>query len=179
MLKHTHTGTLNGIINCLSEPTTLQCYLDLGCPLPHIFRIIGRQIAPVGADVAKALPEEKKACVPVYVCVCVFVCVCICGCMCACMCAYLLNSVPFDHSKCLECWQTFGRHCVVLYLYIYISLLAVHTNQKRFQCERPREKRDMDPVPEVNMLYPALAEVKKYKKLLVNDGDVMKKFKLH
>jgi len=27
-----------------------------------------------------------------------------------------------------------------LYLYIYIALLAVHTNQKRFQCERPREK---------------------------------------
>src|SRR6218665_2437234 len=32
-------------------------------------------------------------------------------------------------------------HCIVLYLYIYIALLAVHTNQKRFQCERPREKR--------------------------------------
>ena len=30
---------------------------------------------------------------------------------------------------------------IVLYLYIYIALLAVHTNQKRFQCERPREKR--------------------------------------
>jgi len=30
---------------------------------------------------------------------------------------------------------------IVLYLYIYIVLLAVHTNQKRFQCERPREKR--------------------------------------
>ena len=32
-------------------------------------------------------------------------------------------------------------YCIVLYLYIYIALLAVHTNQKRFQCERPREKR--------------------------------------
>src|SRR6218665_534403 len=32
-------------------------------------------------------------------------------------------------------------YCIVLYLYIYIVLLAVHTNQKRFQCERPREKR--------------------------------------
>src|SRR6218665_1899592 len=32
-------------------------------------------------------------------------------------------------------------YCNVLYLYIYIALLAVHTNQKRFQCERPREKR--------------------------------------
>ena len=31
--------------------------------------------------------------------------------------------------------------CIVLYLYIYIALLAVHTNQKRFQCKRPREKR--------------------------------------
>ncbi|PGH37776.1 MAG: hypothetical protein CRN43_19135 [Candidatus Nephrothrix sp. EaCA] len=31
--------------------------------------------------------------------------------------------------------------CIVLYLYIYIALLSVHTNQKRFQCERPREKR--------------------------------------
>ena len=31
---------------------------------------------------------------------------------------------------------------IVLYLYIYIALLAVHTNQKRFQCERPREKRE-------------------------------------
>src|SRR6218665_2717289 len=32
-------------------------------------------------------------------------------------------------------------YCIVLYLYIYIALVAVHTNQKRFQCERPREKR--------------------------------------
>ena len=32
-------------------------------------------------------------------------------------------------------------YCIVLYLYIYIALPAVHTNQKRFQCERPREKR--------------------------------------
>ena len=32
-------------------------------------------------------------------------------------------------------------YCIVLYLFIYIALLAVHTNQKRFQCERPREKR--------------------------------------
>src|SRR6218665_2271330 len=30
---------------------------------------------------------------------------------------------------------------IVLYLYIYITFLEVHTNQKRFQCERPREKR--------------------------------------
>ena len=29
---------------------------------------------------------------------------------------------------------------IVLYLYIYIALLEVHTNQKRFQCKRPREK---------------------------------------
>ena len=32
-------------------------------------------------------------------------------------------------------------YCIVLYLYIYRALLAVHTNQKRFQCERAREKR--------------------------------------
>src|SRR6218665_981047 len=32
-------------------------------------------------------------------------------------------------------------YCIVLYLYIYIALLEVHTNQKRFQCERPRKKR--------------------------------------
>src|SRR6218665_4004398 len=32
-------------------------------------------------------------------------------------------------------------YCIVLYLYIYIALLAAHTNQKRFQCERPREKK--------------------------------------
>jgi len=30
--------------------------------------------------------------------------------------------------------------CIVLHLYIYVALLAVHTNQKRVQCERPREK---------------------------------------
>jgi len=28
-----------------------------------------------------------------------------------------------------------------LHLYIYIALLEVQTNQKRFQCKRPREKR--------------------------------------
>ena len=33
------------------------------------------------------------------------------------------------------------EYCIVLYLYIYIALLVVHTNQKHFQCERPREKR--------------------------------------
>ena len=33
-----------------------------------------------------------------------------------------------------------SESCIVLYLYIYIALLAVHTNQKRFQCEKPREK---------------------------------------
>jgi len=28
-----------------------------------------------------------------------------------------------------------------LYLYLYLALLAVHTNQKCFQCERPKEER--------------------------------------
>src|SRR6218665_132734 len=34
-----------------------------------------------------------------------------------------------------------SKYCIVLYQYIYIALLAVNTNQKRFQCERPRERR--------------------------------------
>ena len=29
-----------------------------------------------------------------------------------------------------------------MHLYIYIALLAVHTMQKRFQCESPRGKRE-------------------------------------
>ena len=32
-------------------------------------------------------------------------------------------------------------YCIVLYLYIYIELLAVHTNHKHFQCKRPGVKR--------------------------------------
>jgi len=39
-------------------------------------------------------------------------------------------------------WANFMQmYCIVLYLYIYIALLTVHTNQKHFQCERPIEKR--------------------------------------
>jgi len=38
-------------------------------------------------------------------------------------------------------WSAFNGYCIVLYLYIYIALLTVLTNQKRFQCKRPREKR--------------------------------------
>src|SRR6218665_3234160 len=41
----------------------------------------------------------------------------------------------------IQCLVLHGVYCIVLYLYIYIALLAVHTNEKRFQCERPREKR--------------------------------------
>jgi len=37
--------------------------------------------------------------------------------------------------------ERFNGYCMVVYLYIYIALHAVHTNQKRFQCKRPREKR--------------------------------------
>ena|SRR6218665_1261088 len=37
--------------------------------------------------------------------------------------------------------SAFLQYCIVLCLNIYIALLAVHTNQKRFQCKRPREKR--------------------------------------
>src|SRR6218665_4040170 len=36
--------------------------------------------------------------------------------------------------------ERFNGYCMVVYLYIYIALHAVHTNQKRFQCKRPREK---------------------------------------
>src|SRR6218665_3777987 len=38
-------------------------------------------------------------------------------------------------------WSAFNGYCIVLYLYIYLALHAVLTNQKRFQCKRPREKR--------------------------------------
>src|SRR6218665_801192 len=43
-----------------------------------------------------------------------------------------------------ECRTCVYRNCIVLYLYIYIALLAVYTNQKCFQCDRPREKRADD-----------------------------------
>src|SRR6218665_3475692 len=36
--------------------------------------------------------------------------------------------------------ESFNGYCMVVYLYIYIALHAVHINQKRFQCKRPREK---------------------------------------
>ena len=32
-------------------------------------------------------------------------------------------------------------YCIVLYLYIYLALLVLHINQKRFPFERPREKK--------------------------------------
>src|SRR5688572_26766820 len=34
-------------------------------------------------------------------------------------------------------------YCIVLYISIYITPLAVHTNQRRSQCERPREKKEV------------------------------------
>src|SRR5688572_9534278 len=34
-------------------------------------------------------------------------------------------------------------YCIVLYLSIYIAPLAVHTNQRRSQCERHREKKEV------------------------------------
>ena len=45
-------------------------------------------------------------------------------------------AVKFD-----SCNNLLSLYCIILYLYIYIALLAVHTDQKRLQCERPREKR--------------------------------------
>src|SRR6218665_2437256 len=47
----------------------------------------------------------------------------------------MLHQVEIYYYNCIV------LYCIVLYLYIYIALLAVHTNQKRFQCERPREKK--------------------------------------
>ena len=35
-------------------------------------------------------------------------------------------------------------YCVVLYLFICIALLAVHTNQRRFQCETLREESSLE-----------------------------------
>src|SRR6218665_2382719 len=51
------------------------------------------------------------------------------------------NYVNRRHTRDLFLATTPLLYCMVLYLYIYIALLEVHTNQKRFQCERPREKR--------------------------------------
>src|SRR5688572_9098528 len=39
--------------------------------------------------------------------------------------------------------RTYILYCIVLYLSIYIAPLAVHTNQRRSQCERPREKKEV------------------------------------
>ena len=34
-------------------------------------------------------------------------------------------------------------HCIVLYLSIYIAPLTMHINQRRSQCEKPREKKEV------------------------------------
>src|SRR5688572_4801887 len=39
--------------------------------------------------------------------------------------------------------RTYILYCIVLYLSIYIASLAVHTNQRRSQCERPKEKKEV------------------------------------
>src|SRR6218665_1266412 len=49
----------------------------------------------------------------------------------------------------LNTWPMERYYCIVLYLCIYTMLLAVHTNQKRFQCERSREKRAVNKVDRV------------------------------
>jgi len=54
---------------------------------------------------------------------------------------YFILLVFLDRYICTYIHVCTNIHCIVLYLYIYKSLLAVHTNQKRFQCERPREER--------------------------------------
>src|SRR6218665_3536946 len=42
---------------------------------------------------------------------------------------------------CVYVYVCIVLHCIVLYLYISIAPIAVHINQKRFQCKRHREKR--------------------------------------
>lgn len=44
---------------------------------------------------------------------------------------YLETQSPI-HSRLLN------EDCIVLYLYIYIAPLTAHTNQRRFQCQKPR-----------------------------------------
>src|SRR6218665_3458030 len=65
----------------------------------------------------------------VYMHVSMYICMYVCVYVCMYVCMYI----------CMNVCMTL--YCIVLYLYIYIALLAVHTNQKRFQCGRPREKR--------------------------------------
>src|SRR6218665_1822616 len=58
----------------------------------------------------------------------------------------LLNCLDLFTGEMSLCLMSYGLvisilYCLVLYVYIYIAPLSVHTNQKRFQCERPRKKR--------------------------------------
>ena len=58
--------------------------------------------------------------------------------------SFAARSIPFftqnQHFPAVPAWSVVYC-CIVLYLHIYIALLAVHTKQKHFQCEWPREKR--------------------------------------
>src|SRR6218665_2685246 len=67
----------------------------------------------------------------VYMHVSMYICMYVCVYVCMYVCMYI----------CMNVCMTL--YCIVLYLYLYIALLQVHTNQKRFQCGRPREKRVM------------------------------------
>ena len=60
----------------------------------------------------------------------------------------LQYNAPIGDTTEVSCLLCLFRHSsiitvvsIVSYLYIYITLLAMHTNQKRFQCEIPRDKR--------------------------------------
>src|SRR6218665_15670 len=53
---------------------------------------------------------------------------------------FLVSQYALDNCMPLSSKSSLTLYCIALYLYIYIALLAVQTNQKRFQCERPREK---------------------------------------
>jgi len=50
------------------------------------------------------------------------------------------NDIPY------VLYTLYTLHCIVLYLRIYrpIALLAVNTNQKRFQCESQREESTLE-----------------------------------
>ena len=54
---------------------------------------------------------------------------------------YFILLVFLDRYICTYIHVCTNIHCIVLYLYIHKALLAVHTNQKRFQCKRSREER--------------------------------------
>jgi len=77
-------------------------------------------------------------------CVCLYVCVCVSVCIYACVIVVQSYIEPLQEKH--QRWSRLNAarpRFIVLYLYIYIAPLEVHTNQKCFQCKRPREKREV------------------------------------